>query len=326
MNNYSIASFSLLSFILICTILQPAHAETFPKTKVFAKLWSKGTIHPFESEPGLEMDIYRGLIGASFQQDKHWRGVLILEGRTNGPTLHTVHKGGGVTLFSAYLEGTGIFSESDTFRAGRMPNHYLGKLYKTLGTRWLTKSLGHHMGALGIMQTGLSYSWSADGFLAGIQVHGSDQTHGQSQDHRTALDLTFGYQHNSNLGVLLNTALCLGDINTDASQLTTQAAIYYVHARTRVALEAVAVSFEDTPSTVGYGITANLQIYENWRLFTRVFTGNDSWKSQKGTNLSWSAGPTYQITPAISAGLLVSGKEGQEEATHITAALQSNFI
>ena len=183
------------STLLIALWSLPAQAQETAQTKVFAKLWTKATTLPAAAEPGLDMDIYRGLLGTSFQHNAHWKGVLILEGRTNGPTLHTVHKGGGVSLFAGFVEGKNIITDHDTLRVGRMPNHYLGKLYKTLGTRWLSKSTGHHMGALGIMQTGLSYSWSDSGLIMGLQVHGSDATHGQSTDHRTALDFTLGYQH-----------------------------------------------------------------------------------------------------------------------------------
>ena len=320
-----LAKISFAAVLLVLSLSTHANADDTLTVKGSAKIWTKATIDFDADTPAPEMDVYRGHLGATFNYGDNWRAVLVLDGRTNGAVLETIHTGGGVHLFAAFLEGKNLIMDGDVLRAGLAPSHYLGTIHKKLKTRWLGKTLTHQSGNMGPMQPGVSYQTNLSGLSLGLQLQGADVTHGRSTNQKIAMDLTLGYELESNLGLVVNANYGLGDDTTQPSKLAASSAIYYATDAARVAAEFCFSDMESEGSQIGFGATLNVQLYEELRLYGRVFSGNEDWRNAREAEFIWSGGPTYKVNKAISVALVMSGTEGSQATKKLSTVLAGQF-
>ncbi|MBT6178003.1 MAG: hypothetical protein HOI23_12210 [Deltaproteobacteria bacterium] len=305
----------LFTYTLIIAMLTSGNTLADAGPKVGARVWTKLTADLQAEKEEPSFDVYRGFLTADFVADEQWSAHIIIDAQTTKAALGAINTGSGVSLFQAMVRGKSLILKDDVLLVGLSPGHYLVPLYKKLKTRHLGKTLSHHQGNFGARQLGVSYLLNFSGVRMGLHAHEADRTHGKKSDHNLGVSTTIGYDFTEHIGVMASHSFAQGDDSTSASQHATALALYTSNPDYRVALELSFKKINDLDATpFGYGMTANIKIWEKLRLFTRVFTGNQAYQADVGGLLVWSVGPTLNITKGVSIGAVFDSTEALEGA------------
>lgn len=291
--------------------------------KLSGVAWAKATYAPEDSTMRIPaIDLYRLQLRGASTLHEGWEALITLNASTASANLSSYGTTGNLYLHHVVLRKH--FGRGLSATVGRMPDAFLGPIYRSHGTRFLGRQLTHAAGYLSSTPIGLSVNKRWGMVDLGATLHQATNTTGKRTLHllgatfHTAIDFSpqwslrmlHDYRHrNPDL------------VQPDPSESVVAATLTHESEALCISVEGAGRTKFDDLETIelGYGLFGTIDLYSGISIFGRIASGNNAFRAALNADYSWSIGPLLDLGDAVLASVVLDVM--QREATELTVSL-----